>query len=28
MMIQLRDFRPDRVPLRFDRYELIDFDYA
>jgi hypothetical protein len=28
MLVQLRDFRPDKAPLRFDRYELIDFDYA
>jgi hypothetical protein len=28
MLVQLRDFRPDKAPLRLDRYELIDFDYA
>lgn len=28
MLVQLRDFRPERAPFRFDRYELIDFDYA
>ena len=28
MLVQLRDFRPDKAPLQLDRYELIDFDYA
>lgn len=28
MLVQLRDFRPDKAALRLDRYELIDFDYA
>lgn len=28
MTVQLRDFEPDKTPLKFDRYELIDFDYA
>jgi hypothetical protein len=28
MLVQLRDFRPEQAPLRLDRYELIDFDYA
>ena len=28
MLVQLRDFRPEKAPLRLDRYELIDFDYA
>jgi hypothetical protein len=28
MLVQLRDFEPDRAPFRLDRYELIDFDYA
>jgi Acetyltransferase (GNAT) domain len=28
MLVQLRDFRSDKAPLRLDRYELIDFDYA
>jgi len=28
MLVQLRDFRPDKAPLQLDRYELIDFDFA
>jgi hypothetical protein len=28
MLVQLRDFQPEKAPLRLDRYELIDFDYA
>ncbi|HUN98934.1 MAG TPA: GNAT family N-acetyltransferase [Bradyrhizobium sp.] len=28
MLVQLRDFRPEKAPLQLDRYELIDFDYA
>ena len=28
MLMQLRDFAPDKGPVRFDRYQLIDFDFA
>jgi hypothetical protein len=28
LLVQLRDFKPDRQPLRLDRFELIDFDLA
>jgi hypothetical protein len=28
LLVQLRDFKPDRKPLRLDRFELIDFDLA
>jgi predicted N-acetyltransferase YhbS len=28
LLVQLRDFKPERRPLRLDRFELIDFDYA
>jgi hypothetical protein len=28
MLVQLRDFRPEKASLQLDRYELIDFDYA
>lgn len=28
MAVQVRDFKPDHAPLRLDRYELVDFDYA
>ncbi|HVX76639.1 MAG TPA: GNAT family N-acetyltransferase [Bradyrhizobium sp.] len=28
MLVQLRDFRPDKAPMQLDRYELIDFDFA
>jgi hypothetical protein len=28
MLIQLRDFKPDRPPLRLDRFQLFDFDFA
>jgi Acetyltransferase (GNAT) domain len=28
LLVQLRDFKPERQPLRLDRFELIDFDLA
>lgn len=28
LLVQLRDFKPDREPLRLDRFELLDFDFA
>ena len=28
MLVQLRDFKPDRPPLKFDRYQPLDFDFA
>ncbi len=28
MLVQLRDFQPNKPPLHLNRYELIDFDYA
>jgi len=28
MLVQLRDFRPEKPPLIFDRYQPIDFDFA
>jgi hypothetical protein len=28
MLLQLRDFQPDRPEPRFDRYQLLDFDFA
>ena len=28
LLVQLRDFKPERRPLRLDRFELIDFDLA
>jgi GNAT acetyltransferase-like protein len=28
LLVQLRDFKPERPPLRLDRFELIDFDLA
>jgi hypothetical protein len=28
MLVQLRDFRPDKPPIRFDRYQPLDFDFA
>lgn len=28
LLVQLRDFKPDREPLRLDRFQLLDFDFA
>lgn len=28
MLMQLRDFQPEKPPVTFDRFELIDFDFA
>lgn len=28
MLVQLRDFMPDKTPIKFDRYQPIDFDFA
>ena len=28
MLVQLRDFHPEKPPLRWDRYQAIDFDFA
>lgn len=28
MLVQLRDFQPHKPPLRFDRYQPLDFDFA
>lgn len=28
LLVQLRDFKPERQPLRLDRFQLLDFDFA
>lgn len=28
LLVQLRDFKPDRQPLRLDRFQFLDFDFA
>lgn len=28
LLVQLRDFKPERKPLRLDRFQLLDFDLA